>query len=200
MALPAALLGNQSDIANRKPIVSEVLVSGLAAGFDLVPAAEKLAAGAWKHGASIDTDLRLTGVVKLAPADFATATGATAPAGDVLVRLVGLETLNGGQHVGEGLKLDTRTSMISGKFGLTVDASTPALTAPQKAALEAKVVSVFVKVDLQAGTCEGAVLGGVNVKALGVVGYISTEMNTYTQDVGFDVQDKEVVVPRSLGL
>ena len=159
----------------------------------MIPAAEKAATGAWKHGADVDTDLRLTGKVVMTKAALEGIAGVGAIAsltGDATLRLVGLVELKGGQHVGEGLKLDTRTSMISGKFALEVETAGVTLTAPQKAALDLVRVTLFVKADLQEGTLMGAVVGAT-LKELGLVGYISTTMNTYTQDVGFDVQDKE---------
>lgn len=203
LALPAALHDVTADLANRKPVVTSVLVADLAAGADIIPPAEKAPNGAWKHGASVDTDLRLSGKLVMTAAEFKKIPGLSgnAVATDVALKLVGLVDLNGGQHVGEGLKLDTRTSMISGKFGLALDGTAVTLTAPEQTALEAYRLSLFIKANLATGILEGAVLGGVAVvKSLGIIGSISTEMNTYTQDVGFDIQDKEVVVPTAAHL
>ena len=181
LALPAALHDVTADLANRKPVLTSVLVADLAAGADIIPPAEKAANGAWKHGASVDTDLRLSGKLVMTAAEFKKIPGLSgnAVATDVALKLVGLVDLNGGQHVGEGLKLDTRTSMISGKFGLALDGTAVTLTAPEQTALEAYRLSLFIKANLATGILEGAVLGGVAVvKSLGIIGSISTEMNT----------------------
>lgn len=98
---------------------------------------------------------------------------------DVTITDVNLTVGAGTEAVKTELKLDTRTNSISAvvtsKDGLVSD-------------------TLFVKIDRASGELQATSFGG-KVASFVIEAYLSTEMNTSTEQVGFDISDKEVVIP-----